>query len=238
MRLFLLSVLLVSAVWGDFYIVNGGEQVKMQEIPGGKIDFSALAQIPVVTKPKKGLHVRSDTEGFNHKHLNFRTATINLRQTNVVLTEYSAASEKPGSYDIRFSDVEIKEGVMLQLFYHNRWYGAVIGDPLEILHAFFGDTTADPQKAYEAVAAARKAFPHDPALAEYEKTWEQRAYLAKQHRRAAQINQTYALYHDTKSPGSKKFYAAQTRTEIEAFFRKFPDSPLKHSLEKLLETLE
>jgi hypothetical protein len=238
MRGFLIAALLATAAWGDFYIVNGDEQVKMREITSGKIDFSALAQIPAVRKPKKGLHARSDTEGFNHKHLNFRTATVNLRQTNVVLTEYSAASERPGSYDIRFGDVEIKEGVMLQLFYHNRWYGAIIGDPLAILHAIFGDVTADPQKAYEAVAAARKAFPDDPVLTGYEKEWKARAYLARQHARAEQINQTYALYLGTKSPGSKKFYAAQTRSEIEAFIKEFPDSPLKPSLDKLLKSLE
>jgi hypothetical protein len=238
MRLFLLSALLVSAVWGDFYIVNGDEQVRMEELPGGKVDFAALAQIPVVRKPKKGLHVRSDTEGFNHKHLNFRTATINLRQTNVVLTEYSSESEKPGVYDIRFGDVEFDEGVMLQLFYHNHWYGAVIGDPLAILHALFDDTAADPQKAFDAVTAARKAFPDDPELSKYEKVWEKKAYLARQHARAEQIRQTYALYLGTKSPGSKKFYAAQTRSEIEAFFKEFPDSPLKPSLTELLETLE
>jgi hypothetical protein len=238
MRLFLLSVLLVNAVWADFYIINGNEQVRMKELPGGKVDFSVLAQLPVLKKPEKGLYARSDTEAFNHKHLNFRTATINLRQTNVVLTEYSSESEIPGVYDIRFGDVVFDEGVMLQLFYHNRWYGTVIGDPLAILHALFDDTTADPQQAYEAVVAARKAFPDDPRLAGHEKEWKGRVDLARQHARAEQINRTYALYLGTHSPGSKKFYAAQTRSEIESFFREFPESPLMPSLTELLETLK
>lgn len=238
MRLLLLTALLISAVWGDFYIVNGTEQVRMKELPDGRIDFAALARIPAITKPEKGLHARSDAAGFNHKHLNFRTATIDLRQTNVVLTEYSSKPEGAGYHEIRFGGFGIKPGVMLQLFYHNRWYGVLIGDPLPLLYALFENDEADPQKAYDAVAASRNAFPDDKKLSEYEEKWKARAHLAEQRSRAEEINQTYALYFGTKSPRSKKFYATRTRSEIEAFFKEFPDSPLKPSLTELLEKLE
>jgi len=167
-RAFLLGLFLSVSLFADFYIVNGLEKVKMTELESGVIDFAMFKDIAHVKRSDKELHAYGKEIAFNHRHLNFRLATISLKQQNYTITEWSQKAQNASDeYYINFADYTREDGYMLQLFYKNRWYVAVLGEPLELLHELFGkldvtDPNLDVAAAIKAVKQARVAFALDP----------------------------------------------------------------------------
>ena len=86
--LFLLAFLFTS-IFADFYIVSGDKKVKMTSLETGKIDFSTFKSIAHIERGNDKLHAFGKEIAFNHRHLNFRLATIGLIQTNYTITEFS-----------------------------------------------------------------------------------------------------------------------------------------------------
>ena len=165
MRLLLLATLLFSSIFADFYIVNGDQKVKMSSLVTGKIDFSTFNTISKVHRGNDELHAFGDEIAFNHRHLNFRLATIGLIQSNYTITEWSEKAEDSSSeYYINFDDYTREDGVMLQLFYKNNWYVVVLGEPIKILHDIFSAKNLDVKKALPAIKQALVAFPNDKLL--------------------------------------------------------------------------
>jgi len=170
MRVLFVLGLLISMLFGDFYIVDGDKKVKMTPLETGKIDFSTFRKIAHIKRSNNELHAFGDEIAFNHRHLNFRLATIGLVQTNYTITEWSEkAKESSDSYYINFDNYTREDGVMLQLFYKNRWYAVVLGDPLKILHKLFlgldiHSKDLDLEKAMKAIKQARAAYPLDDKL--------------------------------------------------------------------------
>jgi len=237
LKILLFLALLLHTLWGDFYVVSGTEEIRMTELPNGKIDFTELSSIPFVSGSGKSITVRSVNEDLNNRHLNFRTASIALLQRNYVLTEYTTKVDER-NHHTAFGDYEINQGRMIQLFYHNRWYGVIIGDPITILHELFNDETLDSRKAYAMLKQARIAFADDATLALYEKLWYERFVIAQEQQKVMHIRDTYALYQETPTPNSKKFYAAQTKQAIRTFLKAHPHSNYTEELNTLLDRLK
>jgi hypothetical protein len=169
-KLLFLALLLGVTLFADFYIVNGSQKVKMSELSTGAIDFSTFNEIAKIQRDNTELHAYGKEVAFNHRHLNFRLATISLNQENYTITEWSQKAEnKSDEYHINFADYTRNDGVMLQLFYKNRWYAVVLGEPLEILHNLFNKIDVNSKEldvgnAIKAVKQARVAFPLDNQL--------------------------------------------------------------------------
>jgi hypothetical protein len=179
-RVLFLALFFSLTLFGDFYIVSGTQKVKMTPLQTGVIDFSTFAEIAKIQRGNSELHAYGEEIAFNHKHLNFRLAAITLPQTNYTIGEWSQkAQNKSDEYYINFNNYTREDGVMLQLFYKNKWYAAVLGEPLEILHTLFATLDSknpdlDVLKAIEAIVQARTAFPSDEALKKAEITLQNR----------------------------------------------------------------
>lgn len=168
------------SLFADFYIVNGTQKVKMSPLITGAIDFSTFKDIAKIERDNTELHAYGKEVAFNHRHLNFRLATIALPQRNYSITEWTQkAQEKSDEYYINFDNYTREDGVMLQLFYKNNWYAVVLGEPLEILHNMFSklDLNAkelDVSVVMTAIKQARVAFPLDNKLKQVEMEIENR----------------------------------------------------------------
>ncbi|WP_372998658.1 hypothetical protein [Sulfurimonas sp.] len=170
MKVLLFLLLVLSTLFGDFFIVSGDKKVKMSSLETGKIDFSTFKTIAHINRGNDELHAQGEEVAFNHRHLNFRLSTIGLVQSNYTMTEYSdKAKDSSSSYYIDFHNFTRDDGVMLQLFYKNKWYVAVLGNPLKILQDMFlkidiKSIDLDLNRAIEAIKQARRAFPLDDKL--------------------------------------------------------------------------
>lgn len=170
MKILFLLAFLFSSIFADFYIVNGDKKVKMTSLETGKIDFSTFKNIAYIQRANDKLHAFSEEIAFNHRHLNFRLATIGLVQLNYTLTEFSKkAKNNSDSYYIDFDNYTREDGVMLQLFYKNNWYAVVLGNPLHVLQDMFlkidvHSKELDLIRAIKAIKQARAAFPLDDKL--------------------------------------------------------------------------
>ncbi|DAB31087.1 MAG TPA: hypothetical protein CFH84_00500 [Sulfurimonas sp. UBA12504] len=168
MKVFLLGLFLSVSLFADFYIINGSEKVKMSTLETGVIDFATFKDIAHVKRSDAKLHAYGKEIAFNHKHLNFRLVTIALKQQNYTISEWSQKAQNASDeYYINFADYTREDGYMLQLFYKNKWYAVVLGEPLEILHKLFdaldvNDPNLDVTAAMKAVKQARAAFVLDP----------------------------------------------------------------------------
>jgi hypothetical protein len=168
------------SLFADFYVVNGTQKVKMTPLTTGVIDFSTFKDIAKIQRDNAELHAYGKEVAFNHRHLNFRLATIALPQRNYSITEWSKkAQNKSDEYYINFDNYKREDGVMLQLFYKNKWYAVVLGEPLEILHAMFSKLDLDAKEldvsaVMKAVKQARVAFPLDNELKQVEMQIENR----------------------------------------------------------------
>lgn len=174
MKLLLLSLLLSLTLFADFFIVNGSQKVKMTSLDTGVIDFSTFKNIAKIKRDNTELHAYGEEVAFNHRHLNFRLATIALPQRNYSITEWTQKAENASDeYHINFDNYTREDGVMLQLFYKNNWYAVVLGEPLDILHQMFSkiDLSAkelDVSAVMTAIKQARVAFPLDNELKQVE----------------------------------------------------------------------
>lgn len=237
MRLLLLLGLLLSQLSADFYIVSADERVKLASMPSGKIDFKALDTLPQLKSYDKDLYLESVDEELNHRHANTRFATIGVTQYNYTVTEYTEkVSQTQDIYRTRYD--KILPDHVLELFYHNKWYGVVLGDTKDILYALFDDEGLDAKKAYAKVKEARVAYPDDAKLKAYEKFWQEKSALADEVAKAEEIKQSYAAFIDTKSPSAKRFAAMQTKAQIEDFQTAFSNSELQPSMQKLLDEVD
>ena len=237
MRLLLLLGLILSQLSADFYIVSADERVKLASMPSGKLDFKTLNTLPQLKSYDKNLYLESVGEELNHRHANTRFATIGLTQYNYTVTEYTEkASGTKDIYHTRYD--KILPGHVLELFYHNSWYGIVLGDTKEILYALFDDESLEPKKAYAKVVEALVAYPDDAKLKAYEKFWQEKSALADEVAKAEEIKQSYQAFIDTKSPSAKRFAAMQTKAQIEDFQTAFSNSELQPSMQKLLDEVD
>ena len=165
MRFLILFLFTFISLWSDFYIVSGEKKVKMTEFETGKIDFALLKDFASIDRGNDEIHAMGENIAFNHKHLNFRLATIDLQQSNTSLTEYSQkAADASERYYIDFAKHKSQDGVMLQLFYHNKWYGVILGDAKKALYKLFSDDDLESQKAIEHLQRALIAYHNDPFL--------------------------------------------------------------------------
>ncbi|MBU0721436.1 hypothetical protein KJ877_08840 [bacterium] len=165
MKILFLFVSLCMMLHADFFIVNGDKKVKMGTFESGKIDFALFDTLPHISRGNDELHAMGKEIAFNHRHLNFRLATITIPQSNYTITEFSEkAKDESEAYYINFDNYTRDDGVMLQLFYKNNWYGIILGEPLEILHTLFSRKDLDLDKALYAIKRARIAFPEDDTL--------------------------------------------------------------------------
>jgi len=208
----------------------------MKPIPKGRIDIKSMSQMPFITQPTHNICVLSVHEKINPEQLNFRVASIELVQQNHYLTKNTV--KEGDNYRTTFGRYEIKKGYMLQLFYHNHWYGVVMGDPLEVLHTLFSKQKLDSKKAYNALKAARSAYEDDATLALYETLWFAHFKTAQQQKLVNSIRETYALYLQEQTAGSKSLYATQTRDKIKSFLTTYPNASYKKELLKLLKHLK
>lgn len=237
MRLLLLISLFFVNLWGDFYIVSGDQKVKLAPMPSGKIDFKQLNTLPQLKSYNKTLYLESVDEDLNHRHANTRFATIGLTQYNYTVTEYTEkASETKDIFHTRYD--KILPDHVLELFYHNRWYGVVLGDTKAILYSLFDDEELDANKAYAKVKEARVAYPNDEKLKAYEAFWQKKSAQADEIEKAEEIRKSYEAFIDTKSPSTKRFLAMQTKAQIEAFQTAFSTSELQPSMQKLLDEVD
>ncbi len=170
LKILMALTLLFGFAFGDFYIISGDKKVKMTPLSGGKVDFSTFNNIAHIDRDNNELHVVGNEVAFNHRHLNFRLVSIGLKQVNYTITEWSQkAKNSSDTYYINFDNYTRDDGMMLQLFYKNRWYGVVLGDPLKILHTLFlqlkiKSDTLDLDTAIAKIQEARRAFPLDDKL--------------------------------------------------------------------------
>ncbi len=237
MRLLLLLAFLIVNLWADFYIVTGKERVKLAPMPSGKLDFKTLHTLPQLKSYDKALYLESIGEELNHRHANTRFATIGLTQYNYTVTEYTKkVSDTQDIYNTRYD--KILPNHVLELFYHNNWYGVVLGDTKEILYALFDDEGLDAKKAYAKIKEARVAYPDNAKLKAYEKFWQEKSALADEEEKAEEIRKSYEAFIDTKSPSAKRFAAMQTKAQIEAFQTAFSASELQPSMQKLLDEMD
>lgn len=228
MRL-LFAIMIATLLQADFYLLDDEDRIRMQEVESGEVDLSTFSKIPAVERENRVLKAMSDEEGFNHKHLDFRLATIAMSQENTTLDQYSTKSAITGEFDIDFGDISVKDGVMLQLYYHGKWYALILGEPLKILHDLFSNTDLDTIKAYQHVVKARAAYPDDIRLILYEKKWRKAYLYSMQSEKSKQIKYTYELYLEDQ----QDFLVKQLRDEIEAFDREFPNSSFHKELLKI-----
>ncbi|MDD2789969.1 MAG: hypothetical protein PHU40_04810 [Sulfurimonas sp.] len=167
MKAFVLGIFLSVSLFADFYIVNGSEKVKMTELETGVIDFATFKDIAHINRGNDELHAYGKEVAFNHRHLNFRLATIALIQRNYSITEWSEKAEAASDeYHINFANYTREDGVMLQLFYKNKWYAVVLGNPYKVLQNLFATIDVNKQDldvaaAMKAIKQARVAFPLD-----------------------------------------------------------------------------
>lgn len=174
MRIIFLATLLCGYIFGDIYVVSKEQKVKMTPLITGVVDYSTFDTIAKITRDDKGIHVVAVEQDFVPRHLNFRIVTLELPQSNMTITSWV----KPlgaNSYEIEFDNFTTDDGVMLQLFYHNKWYAALFGEPEEVLENLFKQEDLDPIKAYEAIKQARVAFSENKKLKNLEKVWHVRA---------------------------------------------------------------
>jgi len=170
MKVLFFVLFFASSVFANFYIINGEQKVKMTSLSTGKIDFSTFGNVASVQRGNSELNAYGDEIAFNHRHLNFRLATIGLTQSNFTITEWSEKADALSEeYFINFADYTREDGIMLQLFYKNRWYAVVLGNPLEILQTMFlkidvNSQELDVDRALEAIGQARIAFASDERL--------------------------------------------------------------------------
>ena len=165
MRALLFCVLFATSLMADFYIISKDQKVKMTEFETGQIDFALFGDFASIDRGNDELHAMGDEVAFNHKHLNFRIATIDIPQSNTSLTEYSQkAADASDKYYIDFAKHKREDGAMLQLFYHNKWYGVILGDPKEALYRLFGRDDLESDKAIEGLQRALLAFTNDNYL--------------------------------------------------------------------------
>jgi len=170
MRVLVALAMLMNLAFGDFFVVSGDKKVEMTSLVTGKIDFSTFKNIATIKRSSNELSAQGKEIAFNHRHLNFRLATIGLRQVNYSITEFSSKSQDASdTYHIDFAKYTQGDGVMLQLFYKNRWYAVILGDPLTILQDMFlsldmESEDLDLDRAIEAIKQARSAFPLDEKL--------------------------------------------------------------------------
>lgn len=237
MRFVLLLGLFLSQLSADFYIVSGQERVKLAPMPSGKIDFKTLNALPQLRNYDKELYLESVDEALNHRHANTRFATIGLTQYNYTVTEYTEKiSGTKDTYHTRYDKILPQH--VLELFYHNSWYGVVLGDTKAILYTLFDDEGLDPKKAYAKVKEARVAYPDDGKLKAYEKFWQEKSALADEIAKAEEIKRSYQAFIDTKSPSAKRFAAMQTKAQIEDFQTAFSNSELQPTMQKLLDEVD
>lgn len=176
MRFALAWLFLFAFSHADFLIKSGEQKVKMATIQNGTLNFAEFATLPKIIRGNDEIHVISEGEKLNPKHFNFRLVKIEIPQENHFMTPYwHVKSQKEWLYEVEFGNYTTKDGVMLQLFYLNRWYGVILGEPLEIVQNLFSHQNLEPKAAYEAIQNARKAFAKDAKLAELEAFWKQKA---------------------------------------------------------------
>jgi hypothetical protein len=233
MRYLLAELLIWSPLLADFYILTKEQSIKMVERSSGKVDFSRLHELPVIT-PSKAIEAMSDDVGVNSKHFNFRTATLALQQSNVSLDEYSSVTDQGEKVAIRFGKLYLEEGMVLQLFYHNRWYAVAVGDPLKHLQHYFDNDALDAKKSYTILSDAIKAYPKDTRLSKLHAAWKQRYETKEQSERIGKIREMSHFYQQSPKP----FMKMQVETEIRTFRTLFPNSSYEQELSDTLKHLE
>lgn len=171
LKIVIISTLFFTSLVADFYILSGDKKVKMTALDNGDIDFSKFKKIAWVDRDNKEIHAMGNEIAFNHKHLNFRLVTIALNKSKKYsLTEWSKkAEDSSNSYYINFAKYGSEDGVMLQLFYKNRWYGVILGNPLKILRKVFLSVDVhskeiDLDATIVSIKRARHAYPLDDKL--------------------------------------------------------------------------
>jgi hypothetical protein len=91
-----------------------------------------LASLPHVRRDNPTITLLFEGEGYNHRHLNVRLATLEahpVHPVHTVLTEYSEAVEED-LHRITFSGYRYYGARLLEVYYRGDWYVAVL-DALE-----------------------------------------------------------------------------------------------------------
>lgn len=174
MRIISILTLLLSALFGDIYIVSGDTKVKMTPLTTGVVDYSTFDTIATIKRDDKGIHALAIEKDFEPRHANFRIVTLQFPQSNMTVINWNKKISET-TYELEFDNFTTDDGVMFQLFYHNKWYAAILGEPLEVLENLFSQNDLDPTKAYEAIKQARIAFSDSKKLQELEKVWHGRS---------------------------------------------------------------
>ncbi len=129
MRSLWLSLLLTMTLWGDIFLVDAETTVKLLPLQSPKFDESVLAALPHIKRQDATLTLLFEGEGYNHRHLNARTATLEEHPVYTVLTEYSEQIA-PNRHRITFADYTFRDALLLQVYYCGEWH-AVVLDALE-----------------------------------------------------------------------------------------------------------
>lgn len=123
------SLLLCSLLWGDFFLIDDGKEVRLMPFEGPKCDQQTLAALPHVTRKVPTLTLLYRGEGYNNSHVNVRTATLEDHPTHTVLDEDSELLDD-GSYRITFDNYTFFDRLLLQVYYKGEWSAAVL-EPLD-----------------------------------------------------------------------------------------------------------
>ena len=129
MRSLWLSLLLSVTLWGDIFLLDGETKLKLLPLQSPKFDENILAALPHIKRQDPTLTLLFEGEGYNHRHLNARTATLEKHPVYTVLTEYSEQIA-PDRHRITFAGYTFTKALMLQVYYCGEWHAAVL-DALE-----------------------------------------------------------------------------------------------------------
>jgi hypothetical protein len=164
----------LPSLFGDIFVVSGEQKVKMTPLVTGVVDYSTFDTIAKIKRSDRGIYALAIEKDFQPRHANFRIVTLDFPQSNMTIINWNKKISDT-TYEIEFDNFTTDDGVMFQLFHHNKWYAAILGEPLEVLENLFSQNDLDPIKAYEAIQQARIAFSRSAKLKELEKVWHARA---------------------------------------------------------------
>ncbi|NOQ32248.1 MAG: hypothetical protein GQ570_14120 [Helicobacteraceae bacterium] len=123
-----------------FELISGNRKVKLSKHLSGKVNSETLKNVATVERVDEKVVLLHNSNEYNHRYLNMRTATIANKPILVVLLEYSKEIA-PNSYEITVGNAKkeksynIKDGVLFQIFYRNNWYSIYLGKRAELLKA-------------------------------------------------------------------------------------------------------
>lgn len=216
-----------------FFLKDGSKTTALAPLTGSKLNFGSLLHLPSMKRSNRFVTVEAMVDNFNPRHLNMKETTIAIPSSSRML-EPKFDKESSNKYLIREVAFEVPDGTLLQLLYHNQWYGIVLGDTQAILHKLFSDQALDVKSAFAAISEVSASAPENNEFRKLKSFWEIKAKRLEEEALVNRINTNYRLYLDAPNP----MLRMELMNDLNHYLKQFPNGILSKRYTTIRSTLQ